>query len=111
MHGVFVSPTLLGVLGHQGGVVNYDRVKKDVVTALKQDRGVYCTTLFDLYGLGAGFASLVPNHNLLGRERATALEAAFSRAVSQDIPTLRPDVRFIPYVQVYEFEALLLVII
>jgi len=107
LHGVFVTATLLGVRGHRGGVVNYDRVKKDVVTVLKQNRDVYCTTLFDLYGLGAGFGSLVSNQNLIGKERAAALEVALSQEVSRDIPTLRPDVRFIPYLQVYEFEALL----
>jgi len=107
VHGVFVTPTLVGVPGHRGGNVKYQRVKRDVVTALKQDQGVYCTTLFDLYRIGEDFPSLVPDRKLSGTERVVDLEAAIAQDIVREIPEFRPDVRFIPYVQVYEFEALL----
>jgi hypothetical protein len=105
-YGVFLFPTLLGVPGQRGGRVNYDRVKKDVVTALKQDQGVYCTTLFDLYGLGAGFDLLVPDRAKGGQQLVADLEHAMHRDISKAIPSLRTE-RFIPYVQIYEFEGLL----
>jgi hypothetical protein len=107
VHGVFVAPTLVGVPGHRGGNVNFARVKRDVVTALKQDQGVYCTTLFDLYGLGNGLPSLVPDRQLVGKERVLDIEQALHEEVSREVPHLRPDLRFIPYVQIYEFEGLL----
>jgi len=106
-HAVFVTPTLVGVPGHRGGNVNYARVKRDIVTALKQDQGVYCTTLLDLYRLGDSFPSLVPDRQLVGQERVRDVEQALHREVSREVPHLRPDLRFIPYVQIYEFEGLL----
>jgi hypothetical protein len=107
MNGVFVTPTLVGVPGHRGGNVNYARVKRDIVTALKQDQGVYCTTLLDLYRLGDSFPSLVPGRQLVGQERVRDVEQALHQEVSREVPDLRPDLRFIPYVQIYEFEGLL----
>ena len=106
-HGVFVTPTLVGVPGHRGGNVNYARVKNDIVTALKQDHGVYCTTLLDLYRLGDSFPTLMPDRKLVGQERVVDVEMALHREVSREIPNLRPELRFIPYVQIYEFEGLL----
>jgi hypothetical protein len=107
MHRVFVTPTLVGAPGHRGGNVNYARVKNDVVTALKQDEGVYCTTLLDLYRLGDSFPSLIPDRKLVGQERVLDVEMALHQEVSREVPHLRPDLRFIPYVQIYEFEGLL----
>jgi hypothetical protein len=107
MHRVFVTPTLVGAPGHRGGNVNYARVKRDIVTALKQDQGVYCTTLLDLYRLGDSFPSLVPGRQLVGQERVRDVEQALHQEVSREVPDLRPDLRFIPYVQIYEFEGLL----
>lgn len=52
---VHPMPILLGTPGHKGGRTNYARVKRDVVVLLKQDRGAYCSTMVDLYGLGSGF--------------------------------------------------------
>jgi len=52
---VHPTPILLGRPGHKGGRTNYARLKRDVVVQLKQDRGGYCSTMVDLYGLGPGF--------------------------------------------------------
>ena len=34
-------------------------MKRDVFVLLKQDRGAYCSTMVDLYGLGAGFPAIL----------------------------------------------------
>src|SRR5690242_4190656 len=52
---VYLTPIILGVPGHKGGRTNYDRVRKDILKQLKQDRQAYCTTMLDFYGLGPGF--------------------------------------------------------
>jgi Domain of unknown function (DUF4276) len=104
---IFVTPVILGVPGHKGGNVSYARVRKDVLLQLKQDRTAYCSTMFDLYGLGDGFPGkpLPPGLNGLGR--AMRIEQAFYEDIAAAIPELRPDVRFIPYLQVHEYEGLL----
>ena len=106
--GVYVYPRLLGRPGHQGGRVNYDRVKKDVSIFLKQHRGAYCTTLIDLYGLGKGFpeGDVVPGHcqGSAAERLEQAMKADIIAALGENC---RADVRFIPYIQQYEFEGLL----
>ncbi|MGC2744600.1 MAG: DUF4276 family protein, partial [Candidatus Angelobacter sp.] len=41
---IFLTPLIIGSPGHKGGNVKYIRVKKDVLTQLKQDRNAYCST-------------------------------------------------------------------
>lgn len=104
---IYVTPFVLGVPGHKGGNVNYARVKKDVILQLKQDRTTYCSTMFDLYGLGDGFPEMPLPANLSGLEKATRIEKGIYQDIISTIPDLRPDIRFFPYLQVHEYEGLL----
>jgi hypothetical protein len=104
---IYVTPFVLGVPGHKGGNVNYARVKKDVILQLKQDRTTYCSTMFDLYGLGDGFPEMPLPANLSGLEKATRIEKGIYQDIISTIPELRPDIRFFPYLQVHEYEGLL----
>jgi hypothetical protein len=49
---IYLTPIIVGAPGHKGGNTNYARVKKDIVTQLKQDRDAYCSMMLDFYGLG-----------------------------------------------------------
>lgn len=87
---------------HRGGVVRYEHPKRDITAWMNEDNspGARFTTMFDLYGLpvdfpGSGEASSVSDPY----ERVEVLESALSQDVS--------DRRFIPYIQLHEFEALL----
>lgn len=104
---VYLTPTLLGPPGHKGGNVNYARVRKDIILALKQDRAAYCSTMLDLYGLGEGFPGMPPPPNLPNIEKVTRIEQAMSEDIATQIEDLRPDIRFVPYLQLHEFEGLL----
>ena len=104
---VFVTAFVLGVPGHKGGNVNYARVKKDILLQLKQDREAYCSTMFDLYGLKGDFPSGPLPATCSGVERARRIEEGILRDIVETIPDLRPDVRFLPYLQVHEYEGLL----
>ncbi len=90
----------------RGGLISYAKAKRDISLWLKQDRrsDARFTTFFDLYGLPRDF----PGYEEAGRlqdpyERVAALERAI--AADGDIA----DRRFVPYIQLHEFEALLLV--
>ena len=104
---VYVIAIVLGVPGHKGGRTNYARVKKDVLRQLSEDRGVYCSTMFDFYGLGRGFPGMPLPPNLANVEKVIHLERAMKDDIIAHAPDLRPDVRFIPYLQLHEYEALL----
>ena len=104
---VYISAIILGVPGHKGGRTNYARVKKDVLRQLSEDRGAYCSTMFDFYGLGKGFPGTPLPPNLANVDKVTHLERAMKDDIITHAPDLRPDVRFIPYLQLHEYEALL----
>ena len=88
---------------YRGGLVSYDSAKQDILDWLKQDRNQECrfTTMFDLYGLPQDFP---------GHEEATRLRDGYQkvsileRRLAEDIG----DERFVPYIQLHEFEALVL---
>lgn len=106
-HNVQLAPILLGVPGHRGGRPNYARVKKDVITHLKQERTAYCSTMLDLYRLGGGFPGMPVPERSSGIETAIRIEEAMKKDICQKVPNLRPEDRFVPYIQLHEFEALL----
>ena len=104
---VFLRPIVVGTPGHKGGRVTYQRVRNDVLRALKQDHAAYCSTLFDFYGLGNDFPSLGQTMHDPASVKVDHLEKAILRDIVQRIPEFRPDARFIPYIQLHEFEGLL----
>jgi hypothetical protein len=104
---VFLTPIIIGVPGQKGGRTNYARLKKDVMLTLKQDSGVYCSTMIDFYGLGSGFPGLPVPANTQNLEKVRQIERAVKEDIVAERPDLRPDVRFLPYLQLHEFEGLL----
>ena len=104
---VYVTAIILGVPGHKGGRTNYARVKKDVLRQLNEDRAAYCSTMFDFNGLGKGFPGTPLPPNLANVDKVIHMERAMKDDIIAQVPDLRPDVRFIPYLQLHEYEALL----
>ncbi|HEY6292299.1 MAG TPA: DUF4276 family protein [Terriglobia bacterium] len=104
---LYVTPIVVGVPGQKGGRTNYARVKKDVLIHLRQDRSAYCSTMIDFYGLGDGFPGVPLPPNLPNVEKVTRIERAVAQDIVDTVPDLRPDVRFLPYLQLHEYEGLL----
>ena len=104
---VYPIPIVIGTRGHKGGNVNYQRLRRNVRNALRQESECYCTVLIDYYGLPTDF----PGKSESESERVLSDIAATFRELLED--ALRNDIgensvrRFIPYVQMHEFEALL----
>lgn len=104
--GIQLLPSCIGRVGHKGGRVNIDRLEFDVKTRFK-DKECYCTTLFDFYGLSARFpgkSAAATISDLAGKQRAVT-DALSAWAVDRWGPD--NSARFLPYIQMYEFEALL----
>ncbi|MEZ5357144.1 MAG: DUF4276 family protein [Bryobacteraceae bacterium] len=100
-HGVHPEPRSLG------GRTAYRRLRGDVIRQLKQDRDAYCSTMIDLYGIGKGYPEHAPPANRPGIEKVQRIETAFLGDICAEIPDLRPEKRFIPYLQLHEYEAVL----
>ncbi len=88
-----------------GGIVSWDTLKKQIETHLKQDPSAIVTTLIDYYGLNGKLkfpkweeakAIIDINH------RISFLENAMKSSLDEAI-----HYRFIPYIQLHEFEGLL----
>lgn len=88
---------------HRGGLINYEKAKNDIKQWLKEESNnndVFFTTMFDLYALPPdfpGFEEARRKNN--SYEKVKVLEDAFANDIN--------DYRFIPYIQLYEFETLL----
>lgn len=105
--GLWLLPSLVGKRGHKGGKFKFERLRTDVENRLLKERTAYCTTFFDFYGLPEDFpgkSGLDPNLDTAQKAKVVKDEmtAALTQHLGQD--AMR---RFIPYIQMYEFEALL----
>jgi hypothetical protein len=108
--GVQVMGAVLTASGRRRGIVsrgggkNYQPMRNDLGRLLRQEGGVDVrfTTMFDLYALYSGFPGWdeAEKQKHIPRERVLTLEQAFAADVG--------DHRFIPHIQHYEFETILL---
>lgn len=88
---------------HRGGMTTYQRARNDITRWMRQDQNpdARFTTMFDLYALPNDFPGFQDSLNTSDPyERVNILEDA----LREDLD----DWRFIPYIQLHEFEALLL---
>lgn len=88
---------------HRGGGRNFAPMQNDIVRRLKEDSGndVYFTTMIDLYALHSDFPGRPEAEKLRfdPYRWVESLETAWKMATS--------DSRFIPFIQLHEFEAYL----
>ncbi len=119
----FVKDTLASHLGHfdistdvrrvltskdkykayRGGLLSYARAKKDIETWLKEDRNsdICFTTMFDLYALPNDFSCCEEAQRINDPyDKVAFLEQAMNDEIG--------DHRFFAYIQLHEFEALVL---
>lgn len=87
---------------HKGGLISYNQARRDISKWLKSDKSPECrfTTMFDFYGIPKDFPGYKRlTYSMSSEEKVRLLE----QEVYDDIN----DSRFIPYLQLHEFEALL----
>lgn len=104
---IYLTPALIGKPGHKGGNFKFDRLLTDVRARLLGDTTAYCTTFFDFYGLPEDFPGKVTAKLKNGiKEKAVYLQDTLVEQLKLKLGD-EPLKRFIPYVQMYEFEGLL----
>ena len=88
---------------YRGGLNSYKKAKNDIIKWLKEDNNndVRFTTMFDLYSLPNDFPGFIKSKNIIDPyKKVEFLESAFKKDIN--------DNRFIPYIQLFEFETLIL---
>lgn len=89
---------------HRGGLVSYARARKDVELWMKEDRNrdAAFTTMFDLYALPRDFPAY---------EEAETIKCPYTRVAELEKAMIGDlnHPRFVPHIQLNEFETLLLV--
>lgn len=88
-----------------GGIANWNVLKREIETYLHREKDVLVTTLIDYYGIkdSHGFPLWAEKQAIADKnQRLDELEAAMLADVDAN---LRP--RFVPYLQLHEFEGLL----
>jgi hypothetical protein len=85
---------------YRGGMTSYARARRDIQRWLHEDPSAHLTTLFDLYRLPGDFPGL---------DQAKALHDPYARVqcIEADLAADIQHPRFIPYIQLHEFESLL----
>jgi hypothetical protein len=84
----------------KGGIVSYEKFKRDLTYWMREDKNAIFTSMIDLYALPTSFPGVQSCKMVDPLQRVVCIEQAISRDVNDD--------RFIPYIQLHEFEALLI---
>lgn len=88
---------------HRGGGRKYAPMKNDIMRFIKQEKApdVFFTTMIDLYALHPDFPGLAESESVRQNpiKRVEFLEQRFAEDIG--------DTRFIPYIQLHEYEAYL----
>uniref|UniRef100_C6DZ01 DUF4276 family protein n=1 Tax=Geobacter sp. (strain M21) TaxID=443144 RepID=C6DZ01_GEOSM len=106
--GIYIIPIQISKPGQKGGDVKFSRVQNDIGIHLKQRSDTYLTLFVDYYGINVDW----PGLNKAKIEATPAGKAAQVNSATKDkvnslFGYFDSERRFIPYVAMYEFEALL----
>jgi len=106
-HGLYLTSIILDKPGEKGGDVKFARAGKDIGKHLKQRKDTWITLLVDYYGINADWPGYAESKRQTDHiKKAAIMNQATAEQVQQLFPDQNQAKRFIPYVSMYEFEAL-----
>ena len=86
--------------GHKGGNMSFARYQRNVLLSLKRENNILVTSLIDFYKLKTDF----PQYKAAKKQNQVEQQVGFLERACAEV--IDHD-RFIPYIQLHEFEALL----
>ncbi|MBW2632361.1 MAG: DUF4276 family protein [Deltaproteobacteria bacterium] len=104
---IYLYPWVVGKPGRKGGVPKWLKAKKDILITLKQDRDCICTIMFDYYGMPLCWPGRQEANGKHPTQASQIVQEAIAADVQQELGTSFNAERFVPYVQMHEFEGLL----
>ena len=112
--GIYLHPVLIGKPGHKGGDVRFVRAKNDIGNFLRQRGDTYISTMFDYFRIDSKWPGrakvrrqMQNGATLTAIQKAKVLETATRNEIVRSFPECGSENRFIPYIEMHEFEALL----
>lgn len=98
---------MIGKPGRKGGVPRFQVVVREIRALSKQEPGSVITTFFDYYGLPSDWPGVAEAKGIAAADIPGTVEAAIKAMIVDRLgASIRPDL-LIPYIQMYELEALL----
>ena len=104
---IFVTPIVLSKRGQKGGDVKFSRTEKDILNSLRQSNVSAVSTFVDYYGIKEWPGKDDVLQHSTPEQIAVCLNNAAKQKICEEHDDLNPQNRFIPFVAVHEFEALL----
>jgi len=109
---IYLYPVLIGKPGHKGGNIYFDRAMRDIGNFLRQRSDTCITTMFDYFRIDSDWPGkkeirCQKGAALSASRKAEILETATLRKIAENFADYNPQNRFIPYIEMHEFEALL----
>jgi hypothetical protein len=104
---IFMTPTQVSKPGQKGGDVKFSRVKNDIGIHLKQRNDTYVSTFVDYYGIKEWPGLDKIDNNYTPKQISELLLYSAKEKVISQFSEQQAKRRFIPYIAVHEFEALL----
>jgi hypothetical protein len=112
--GIYLYSALIGKPGHKGGNIRFERVKKEIGHFLKQRHDTYISTMFDYFRIDSQWPGkkevdqqIRNGATLTASDKGEWLEGATHEAIVKTFSQFDSENRFIPYIEMHEFEALL----
>ncbi len=102
-----MTPIVVSKPGQNGGDIRFDRVRNDIEKHLKQRSDTYLTLLIDFYGIKRWPDYDAAKMQETAWQKARAFLESTKYHLINELPDLNVQQRFIPYVSMHEFEALL----
>ena len=105
---ICITPIIISKPGQKGGDVKFSRARNDIELHLKQRSDTFLTLFVDYYGIKSDWPGLeeARSHRMANR-KAEILNDATKNRVNSLFCDYGSDRRFIPYISMHEFEALL----
>jgi hypothetical protein len=89
------------------GISKYSHFRREVLAALKQDASTFCTMMVDYYGMPNSWPGREIARQKPFAEKHVVIEEAIFNDIAAELGERFDRRRFIPYVQMHEFEAIL----
>lgn len=112
--GVDLRAALIGNPGSKGGDVRFDRAKMDIRKFLSQRQDTYVTIMFDYFRIDSRWPGCEKIEEILrsgccltAQDKAKIIEEETHEKIRQEFPDFSCNTRFLPYIEMHEFEALL----
>lgn len=104
---IYMRATQVSKPGQKGGDVRFVRVQKDIGMHLKQRKKIYVTTFVDFYGAKEWPGLDEVPSNATPQKITKTINNATAKEVKKLFKNQHTKKRFIPYIAMHEFEALL----